>query len=188
MDIKKGQEAPIVEPSLKEKKVFKSLEIELLNQVVRAMHSHKYVEAYVLLWTSVEQFMLPALIGYIVRNLKLTLPARFAELQISQVTRLYYFISHDKELFLEIEKIRKSRNKLIHKMYAEKSWVDVKTGFRKGMKEMTVTLELLRSRLSGETPIPSLQIYSRGWNDAIKKTKENIQKLHTRESLSEELG
>lgn len=165
---------PDVEPGAKEKEVLATLEVELLNQAVKAVGSHKYIEAYVLLWTSIEQFMLPTLMGFIARNLKLTLPPRLSELPISHVTRLYYFISHDKELFLEIEKIRKSRNKLIHKMYVEKDWKSVKNKFKSGVKDMVITIEMLKDRLSGKKPIPSLQIYRRGWIDALEGLKKKL--------------
>jgi hypothetical protein len=169
-------------PNKQEQKKFRSLELELLEQVKRSANSHRYIEAYMLLWTSIEQFMLPSLIGFISRELKLKLPSKFAELQISQISRLYYFMSHDEELHSEIERVRKIRNKLVHKMYQQKNWKDIKSSFKKGLKDMAKILECFKDRFNGKTPIPSLQLYRNGWNAALEKVINELKNEQGRDA------
>ena len=166
---------PLVKPDLKKRKEIEGMTTQLLQQCLKATKGRRYYEAYMLGWTSVEQFLLPDLLGFVSKKLKVNLPKNLPELPVSHVIRLYYFISHDKELFQELERSRKTRNKLIHNLYKQQDWSRVKLSLKTSLKKELGTLfELFQNRFSGKTPIPALQIYRKGWNEALEQLKEKL--------------
>lgn len=165
---------PPVKPDSKERKETEGMANQLLKQCLKATRSHHYYEAYMLGWTSIEQFLLPDLLGFVSKKLKIDLPKDLPELPISHVIRLYYFISHDLELFRELERSRKIRNKLVHNLYKQQEWNHVKLSIKTDLKEMAILFGLFQDRFSGKTPIPALQIYRKGWNEALEQLKKNL--------------
>lgn len=167
------KETPV--PDKKEKENFKDLEIEILNQVAKSIKGHRMMEAYFLAWTTIEQFMLPRLIRFTARNLKIILPKDFSSMQINHLIKNYYFLSHDHALFLELEKARKNRNKLVHEIYEQEDWKSIKAEYKKCfVKDIKPLFRLFQDRFTGKTVIPSLTLYSTGWNDALERVKEII--------------
>jgi hypothetical protein len=166
-------------PNTKEKEVYDKLFLEIFEQVVKAKKGHRYMEAYILGWTVVEQFMVPDLIKFVSGRLKFKVQENLSELQASQLFKLYYFLSHDKELFDALEQGRKTRNKLTHSLYKHKNWVEVKDGFKDGLNKQIVPLtKLILKRYQGETSIPVLQLYSKGWEDCRKEILKELKGMH----------
>lgn len=169
----KNKEAPT--PDKKEEKDFKDLEGEILKQIVKSLDGNRKMEAYFLAWTTVEQFMLPRLMHFIVKKLNITLPKDFPGSQISHLIKNYYFLSHDKELYLALEKARKNRNNLTHEIYRKENWESIKKEYKRCLKEdIAPILELLRDRFNGKTKIPVLALYSKGWNDGLENIKNKL--------------
>lgn len=174
-DFSREKEIPV--PDKKEKDDFKDLEIEILKQIVKSIKGHRQMEAYFLAWTTIEQFMLPRLIRFVAKNLKITLPKDFSDLPVSHLIKNYYFLSHDQELYLELEKARKNRNVLVHEIYEKEDWKSIKIEYKKCLKEDIGPLfELFKNRFNGVTRIPVLTLYTNGWNDGLDKVKNHILK------------
>lgn len=165
-------------PADREFKSYKDMETQILHESANALSKGNRIEGYLLSWASLEQFMLPRLMRFIAEKLGLDLPKNLNELPTYQIIQIYYFLSHDKALYLELEKGRKTRNNLSHRMYAEQDWPSVHKKFRYAIKTNVLTLfKMFEARFHGKVAIPSLTIYSRGWNDAISKTVEIIKKV-----------
>jgi len=176
MKLPKKIKAP--KPSKEQKEFYKSLDLELMSQVIKAKKGHRYMEAYILEWSVVEQFLLPKLMLYIGDSLNIKLPGKLEEMHASQLIKLYLFLSHDKELYDSLEVARKTRNKLIHGVTKHTNWNEMKKGFRSGFKDEVIPLLVLfQDRFSGKTPIPVLTLYRNGWNDASDKFKKKIDSL-----------
>ncbi len=162
-------------PSKKEEESFKDLEMQILNQVLKSLKGHRQMEAYFLAWTSIEQFMLPRLIRFIAKELKVILPKDFSTIQISHLIRNYYFLTQDKELYDQLEKARKNRNKIVHEMYEKEDWKSIHAEYKKSLKkDIAPLLGLFSDRFNGQTSIPVLTLYSKGWNDGLEKIKNKI--------------
>lgn len=162
--------APVEVPTDDESVFAIKLKNELFEQFVDAKKSDRHMESFVLLWTLLEQFYIPDLISLISRRLKLDVPQGLSDMHASQSFKLYYYLSHDKELYDDLERCRKKRNKLMHRMYDHESWEEIQEGFKNGPKEYLVpAVYKVMDRFKGKTPIPVLNLYSNGWNDHRKK-------------------
>jgi hypothetical protein len=171
------KEKPIPIPSEKEKKEFLDLELEILNQVGKAVKGHRSMEAYFLAWSTIEQFMLPRIIRFTANQLKIVIPKDALDANCVHLIKYYYFLSHDHELFLALEKGRKNRNKLTHELYEKNTWSEIKKEYKKCLKSDIVKIfSLFRDRFNGKTSIPVLALYAKGWNDGLQKV---IDKLDT---------
>jgi len=164
--------------SLYENTLLTDMFSEIMEQVIKARKGHRYMESYILGWTTIEQFMLPDLINTISLRLKIDLPKNLSEIHASTLIKLYYFISHDKELYDALEQGRKTRNKLVHSIHKHKSWSEINNGFKSGIKEDIAPLyELIVKRYDETTPVPVLQLYKKGWDDCTKKIEEGFKLL-----------
>lgn len=169
-------------PTEKEREIFKNLELEILNQITKSIKGHREMEAYFLAWTTIEQFMLPRLTRFVAKNLKIILPKDFSGLQISHLIKNYYFLSHDRELYLVLEKARKNRNGLVHEIYEKEDWKSIKKEYRKYLvQDIAPLFTLFQDRFTGKTAIPVLTLYTSGWNNAldmvIKRLKEKMEEF-----------
>lgn len=175
-DLIEEREVPI--PSGKEKKEFLDLELEILNQIGKAVKGHRSMEAYFLAWSTIEQFMLPRLTRFVAQELKVVIPKDTLEANCVHLIKYYYFLSHDQELFLELEGARKNRNKLTHKLYEKSSWSEIKKDYKRGLKKDIVKIfSLFQNRFIGKTQIPVLVLYTNGWNDALQKAQEVVKAI-----------
>jgi len=164
-------------PSDKERRLFVDLEIQILDQIGKAVKGHRPIEAYLLAWSIIEQFMLPRLTRFIAHKLKIVIPKGALEANCVHLIKYYYFMSHDQELFLELEKGRKNRNNLTHKLYEKESWSDIKKDFKKSLKKDIIKIfSLFQNRFNGKTSIPVLILYTRGWNDGLQKAQGILKK------------
>lgn len=171
-------ENKVVIPTKKERQVFENLSTELLHQFVKAYKGNRSMEAYILAWSVIEQFMLPDLIKIIASNLKIKVPKNLADTHSAQLIKLYYFLSHDLELYNSLEKARKRRNKLVHSMHSHENWLQIKKGYKTGTSEdIKPLLVLFRDRFTGKTKIPVLNLYANGWNDMREETLKIIKEM-----------
>jgi hypothetical protein len=168
------KEIPV--PTETDKKTFLDLELEILNQIGKAVKGHRPMEAYFLGWSVIEQFMLPKLIRFVSGNLKVVVPKGSLETNYVHLIKYYYFLSHDHELYLALEKGRKNRNRLTHELSKKEDWGAIKRDFKKCLREDIVDIfSLFQARFNGKTKIPVLMLYSSGWNDGLKKAVEVIE-------------
>jgi len=171
------KKAEVPKPDKEERAVYNNLETEIWDQTSKALKGNRHMEAYILAWSGIEQFMLPNLMRFIEKELNIKLP-KLDDIQASNLTRLYFFLSHDVELYNSLEKARKTRNKLVHSVSKHNSWSDVKKGFKKGLKEdVSPIMNLFQDRFKGKTPIPVLTLYTKGWNDALSSEQDMLKKL-----------
>lgn len=162
-------------PTESDKKKFLDLELEILNQIGKAVKGHRPMEAYFLGWSVIEQFMLPKLIRFVTGNLNVVIPKESLDTNYVHLIKYYYFLSHDYELYLTLDKGRKNRNRLTHELSKKEDWRTIKNDFKKYLKEDIVDIfSLFQARFNGETKIPVLTLYSSGWNDGLKKAVEVI--------------
>lgn len=162
-------------PPDKEKKKFLDLEMEILGQIAKAIKGHRPMEAYLLGWSVIEQFMLPRLIRFVAGRLKVVIPKESLETNYVHLIKYYYFLTHDHELFLALDKGRKNRNKLTHELYKKNDWESIKKDFKKYLKkDIADIFSLFQKRFNGKTLIPVLTLYSSGWNDALHEVKKVI--------------
>ena len=169
----KNKETPV--PTETEKKRFLDLELEIINQMGKAVKGHRPMEAYFLGWSVIEQFMLPRLIRFIAGHSKVVIPKESLETNYVHLIKYYYFLSHDHELYLALDRGRKNRNKLTHELYKKEDWETIKKDFKKCLKKDIVDIfSLFQARFNGKTPIPVLTLYTSGWNDGLQKAVEVI--------------
>ncbi len=174
-NIKKEKETPV--PSNKDREKFQSLELEILSQATKALKGHRLVEAHFLIWASVEQFMLPNLVIFVASKLEIIIPKDALDVNFVHLVKYYYFLSHDKELFQALEKARKNRNKLTHELHKQTDWKNIKKSFKESMKkDISTLLSLFQDRFNGKTAIPSLALYTKGWNDALSGIVKKMEK------------
>jgi len=146
----------------------------LINEAVVGKH---VIEAQALSWSVIEQILLPKLIGWIIKILKISLPKDIDKLNIKNINLLYFAISHDEQLYKKLEEGRKKRNKMVHTIATLVS-IKVVKKFAKESLILNIALqEEIMKRFSGEVQIPSINLYKNGWNDCVRKSKENIEKL-----------
>ena len=166
-----------IRPTLKEKKFIETLEGQIMNQILKSIERKNFIEAYIFSWATIEQAMIPRLIKFVAERLKIKLSKSIWASNQFIINQIYYCISHDKDLFNKLEKGRKLRNKIIHKMYTHDKLSSIKKEALKGIKHNHAKLmPSILDRLHGKVIIPSLTIYVKGWNDALKKAIEKIKK------------
>lgn len=90
------------------------------------------------------------------------------------MNHFYLAISHDKILFNKLEIGRKERNKIIHKFVDSFDDKNMQTKVALAIKSNSDLSAMIFERLTGRALIPSLTIYARGWNDAVRKQNEKI--------------
>lgn len=171
---KLGEEKEPVQPSWEETEFAKTIDGQIMAMLKRATKNKHFIEAHALSWTTIEQLLLPRLIGWIAKILKINLPKDIYKLNAQNINFLYLTISHDEALYKQLESNRKQRNKIVHKLV---SLGDMKS-INKLAKECTLAhLELqqeIMKRFNGQALIPSINLYRNGWNDALDSVIKNL--------------
>lgn len=162
----KGEKEPVV-PGWEESEFVKTIDGQVMLMVKDAILNKSFIEAQTLSWATIEQLLLPKLIGWIAKVHKLNLPDEVYKLNAQNINLLYLMFSHDILLFQKLEQARKKRNEIIHRL-TKLGDVD---SVKKAAKESTMTNILLQEeimkRFNGEVSIPSINLYRNGWNDAL---------------------
>ena len=147
---------------------------------LEAIKGKHFIESHVVSWASIEQILLPKLIGFVSKQLKLELPKNIYKLGTQNINYIYLCISHDKSLYSSLEKGRILRNRIIHKLYKEKDLSAIKKLARESTTFNIDLQQEILGRLTGDVLIPSLNLYRDGWNDARKKIVVELEKLKTK--------
>lgn len=171
---KKLGEKKAIQPNWRESEFATTIDGQIMLMLERAIKNKHFIEAQALSWSFVEQLLLPRLIGWIVKKLKLNLPKEVYKLNAQNVNFLYLCISHDQKLYKKLEESRKQRNKIVHNLTL---LGDIKT-INKLAKKCTKSNVLLQKeiikRFSGEVLIPAINLYRDGWNDALNKILKKL--------------
>lgn len=171
---KLGEKKESVQPSWEESEFAKTIDGQIMVMLKKAIENGHFIEAQTLSWATIEQLLLPRLIGWVAKVLKINLPKEIYKLNAQNINFLYLCISHDEELYKKLEESRKQRNKVVHKLT---SLGDIKS-IHKLAKDCTKTNVLLQraimKRFNGAVLIPSINLYKNGWNDALNKVLKEI--------------
>jgi len=169
-----GEEKKAVQPSWEESEFAKTIDGQIMVMLKKAIENKHFIEAQALSWSTTEQLLLPRLIGWIAKILKINLPKEINKLNAQNINFLYLCISHDEKLFKKLEEGRKQRNKIVHKLT---SLGDIKSinKFAANCTESNILLqqEILK-RFDGRALIPSINLYKNGWNDALNSVINKI--------------
>ena len=175
-----NKKKPVI-PDREESELAKTLEGQVLLMVQTALDKKAYIEAQTLSWATIEKILLPRLIGWIAKEHNLALPNEVYKLNSQSINLLYLTLSHDVELFEKLEEARKMRNTIIHELT---KLVDMNTIKKKALESGQANVLLhaeIMKRFSGEVIIPSMNLYVKGWNDAInaqiERHREELRKL-----------
>lgn len=165
------------QPTSKEKKFIETLEGQIMKQIFEDLRKKHFVEAYIFSWATIEQVMIPRLMKFISGRLEIKLSKSVWGLNQYVINQIYYCISHDKDLFDKLERGRKLRNQIIHKMYRQDNLSSIQKRALKGVKyNHRKLIPSILDRFSGKVPIPSLTLYAKGWNDSLDKAIEELEK------------
>lgn len=138
------------------------------------------INNFLMEWSYIENLLLPSLVRQIAGALSFKDIPKIEYTPFSQLINYYYFISHDKNLYDNLVKGNKIRNKLLHSFEENHIKNDFKDESLKAYKYIVkkITLPIL-FRMKGEVVVPVLSLYSKGWNDLREKLiKEKTQRLN----------
>ena len=146
-------------------------------ELKRSIKNEHFIESVLLSWSHVEQVSLPRLILFVSDNLKVKLPKDFYRLNVQNLILLYYTLSHDKDLFDRLEAGRTYRNKVVHKLYKEENISNIQEQCREAVTYIVREIHKpISYRFSGKVLIPSINLYQSGWNDALNKVINELEK------------
>lgn len=168
------EEKKSVQPSWEESEFAKTIDGQIMAMLKRAIENGHFIEAQALSWATIEQLLLPRLIGWIAKIFKMNLPKEIYRLNAQNMNFLYLCISHDEELYKKLEGSRKQRNKVVHELT---SLGDIKSinKLAKGCTKTNILLQQsIMKRFDGTDLIPSVNLYKNGWNDALNKITREI--------------
>ncbi len=132
------------------------VEKDILDQVHKANKANRTIEAYLLGWTLIEQFLLPRFINIVSDVFGLNIgKSRIEKMHTSQKILTYLSLSQDNELFQMLDKANSTRNKLFHSMYKEQSWEKINEQVEKAFEsEILPVLEEFSHRMNSEKSLP----------------------------------
>lgn len=163
-----------VHPDCRESDFAKTIDGQIMIMTKNATDNKHFIEAQALSWSAITELLIPRLIGWIAKCLKVDLPQEIYKLNCQNLNLLYFCISHDKTLFLKLELARKQRNKIVHNLSQIGDIKQIqKTAARCTQSNLELQKEIIR-RFDGTVLIPSINLYKDGWNDAVKKLNQNI--------------
>lgn len=175
---KKLEEKDPIQPNWGESEFAKTIDGQIMVMLKKAIEGKHFIEAQTLSWSTIEQILLPRLLGWIAKILKINLPKDVYRLNAQSINFLYLCISHDEKLYKKLEEGRKKRNKIIHKL-TSLGGVESINNLAKDCTTTNILLQQeIMKRFDGKVLIPSINLYKDGWNDAlnsvIKKLKNEI--------------
>lgn len=156
----------------------KTLEGQVQKQINKAIQGGAVIEAAILSWATIEQIFIPRLVKFVARNLKLKLPEKIFEAKTSTLIEYYFCLSHDEILYNLLVEANKTRNRLIHRLYKEEDLKRINNlALRFTERNIRDLYKGFIDRFSGSVDIPSLKLYSQGWNDCRNETIKRISGL-----------
>lgn len=167
----------LVAPNWEESEFVKSIDGQVMVMVKKAILNDSFIEAQTLSWATIEQLLLPRLIGWIAKVHKLVLPDEVYKLNAQSINLLYLTFSHDVELFKKLEDARRKRNEIMHKLTTLGDVASIKKMAKESTRVNVLLQQEIMKRFDGKIQIPSINLYRNGWNDALdgvlKKLKLN---------------
>ncbi len=157
----------------------KTLEGQIMLELKRSISDKHYIESVLLSWSTVEQLLVPKLLTYVATSLKVILPGDLDKLNAQTLNLVYYSFSHDKELYDRLEIGRKHRNDIVHKLYKQKTIDNIKGDCKKATRYILAEIHKpIMDRFNGKVPIPSVNLYKNGWNDALDEVINDIKGMN----------
>lgn len=176
-NLKLEEEKVSIQPDWKESDFAKTIHGQIMLMLEKAIENKHLIEAQVLSWSVIEQLLLPRLIAWIAKILKINLPKEIFKLNAQNVNFLYLCISHDEKLYKKLEENRKQRNKITHRLISLGN-IDLINKLAKSCVESSILLQQeIVKRFTGESLIPSINLYRNGWNDCRTESVKRIKEL-----------
>lgn len=152
--------------------------LKLTDMFIEKVDEKKYLEGLVVATQCIESVLIPLLINLIIKRLDLKgLFLDYKNMKFYQLNLVYLSLSHDTKLYELLEKYRKLRNKIIHKITSFDTTTDIALKTKNGIKIFGKVYDEIDNRLRGKTPIPVLTLYSRGWNDYRKQVISRFSRI-----------
>ncbi|MFA5876841.1 MAG: hypothetical protein WC880_00550 [Candidatus Paceibacterota bacterium] len=166
---------PLV-PNWEESDFAKTVDGQIMLMVKKAISNGHFVEAQMLSWSTIDQILMPRLIGWIANTLKLKLPKGLHKLNAQSINMFYLAISHDTPLFGKLEEARKSRNKITHQLVSLGVVTKINEVSKGSTKSNILLQQEIMKRFNGEILIPSINLYRSGWNDGLDGVIKMLEK------------
>ena len=163
-------------PDWEESEFAKTIDGQIMVMLNKAVTNGHFIEAQVLSWSTIEQILLPRLIGWIAKALKVNLPKEIYKLNPWSINFIYLCISHDEDLYKQLEESRRKRNMMIHKLILLGDIKLINKFAGTCTKENILLQEAIVKRFKGEVLVPSINLYRNGWNSATEKISDMIKK------------
>jgi hypothetical protein len=166
----------VLQPDKVEADFAKTIDGQILNLIIKSIENNHYIEAQTLSWAALQELLLPRLIGWIADNLKLKLPKEIYKLGAQGLNFLYLTISHDEILYKKLEEARKLRNQVTHTLTSLKEAGELNKISKESTLLNITTQQEIMKRFQGKFPIPSINLYRNGWNDALDIVAKEIKR------------
>jgi len=155
--------------------VSSSFEANLIKHLSRYIDNDNYLAAFLVASQTIESIFLPEKILYLTRKLGIYgIESSSDKYNFFQKNLLYLALSHDNETFLLLEKFRKHRNDIVHRLKKEKESEKIEIEIKQFLK--TCYVDILDNFVESR-PVPVLELYSRGWNDFRAIMVKRIQEM-----------
>jgi hypothetical protein len=149
---------------------------EIIEEIKKAKKQGYLLHALMLSSSIIEEVLLPHLTEMVLARLKIINKKAIFTNKVSVRNSLYFALTQDTVLYEKLEKYRKTRNNVVHKIFNYQSIEKLNKEADIGLKYFIDISSDIGDRLSGKAPLPVLTYYAKGWNDAIKKAVETINK------------
>jgi len=168
-DRKKSQDNIVIDKKLKNF-------VKLSEYAAKSKKEGYIIESFIIVYQIMQEMFLLELRRRTLVALGLRkLEKKFSKQQNSYNINLEYVaLTHDIELFELLEKTRKIRNELIHKLSSDESFNVSKQKAAKAYKLVQKLVGEISKRLKGTKPIPVLNLYPKGWNDCRAQSIKNF--------------
>ena len=134
------------------------------------------IESFIIIYQIMQDLFLTDLIFKTIKLLKLDdIEDEISNQQKAYNLNLEYVtLSHDLELYRLLERARKIRNEITHKLISDESFDVSQKKARDGFKLVKQIIKEINDRLKGDKSIPVLTLYPRGWNDCLSQFHKNL--------------
>ena len=154
----------------------------LRNRIASRNLKENPVEYFLIIWSLLEQVLLPDLIKSIAHRLSLKEFPNLDKKRFSDLINTYYFLSHDDVIYKKLLTTNNRRNKLIHDLFKG----NPKKVDKEALNIIMYLIDLIEQvidRSSGKVIVPVLTLYSKGWEDMklnitnkLRQAKDEIEK------------
>ena len=171
------EEKDSIQPNWEESEFAKTIDGQIMVMLKKAIDGKHFIEAQTLSWSTIEQILLPRLLGWIAKILKINLPKDVYRLNAQSVNFLYLCISHDEKLYKKLEEGRKKRNKIIHKLTSLGGTESINNLAKDCTKTNILLQQEIMKRFDGKVLIPSINLYKDGWEDCRAEILRSLDKM-----------